>query len=143
MTNNTNMFKAILDKDMAALAAADAVREAIVAVIISNTAANRRVDEKDYQNMLDEAKRFIFTSNIQFYFDAKLKKDFCFIGSPQQQLEKLQSLFTTITTYNAWYEDKDAKNVEDNRYEGFCWKTDSGHCALYCPVVSSDQSAED
>ena len=131
--NTPNFFEPIINPDMMAKEINVSLREAIVGVIITNTAASRRVNVSEYEQLLSEAKRFSDASRIFVLKDDKRYKEFGFgYSDDMKTMKTLQELLSFFTSTEAYYEDKYGTIIEEQSYLGFCYKSNIGKICVVC-----------
>lgn len=138
-TDTPNFFEAIINPNMMAKNVNASLREAIVGVIIANTASIRRVNVSEYEQLLNEAKRFANASRIFVLKDDKRYKEFGFgYNDDMKTMKALQELLNFFTSTEGYYEDKYGTILEGESYLGFCYKSNIGHICVVCYNDNND-----
>lgn len=130
--NTPNFFEAIINPDMMAKGVNASLREAMVGIIITNTACSRRVNMTEYEQLLAEAKRFANASHIFVLKDNKQYKEFDFGNDDVKTMKALQELLNFFTNTEAYYEDKYSTIIEGQPYLGFFYKSNVGDICVVC-----------
>lgn len=132
-TDTPNFFEAIINSNMMAKGVNASLREAIVGVIIANTACSRRVNMTEYEQLLNEAKKFANASRIFVLNDDKRYKEFGFgYNDDMKTMKALQELLSFFTSTEAYYEDEYDTTIEGESYVGFCYKSNIGNICVVC-----------
>ena len=132
-TNTINFFEAIINPDMMAKGINASLIEAMVGVVIANTSCVRRVNMTEYEQLLNEAKRFANASRIFVLKDDKRYKEFDFrYNDDMKTMKALQELFNLFTDTEAYFEVKYSTILEGESYLGFCYKSNIGNICVVC-----------
>lgn len=121
-----NLFTKYIDKQKAAELSNIMLREAIISIVIANTAAKVRVDDDYYASLTEAAKKFIDKTRICLFINDEQTDEFNFFGSQTQIKSELERLMCTLVKYSVWYED----SISYNGSTGFCWNCDEQKVAI-------------
>ena len=126
-TGDDRLFTKYINADAAAEEAAYKMRETICALVINNTAVETRVDNSFYNELIQEAEKFVCKKTIKLYKDDSYVTTYTFHGNAQQILAEIQRFFSeVIVGYHCYYENK----IYYNDKEGFCWNHNSIKVAI-------------
>ena len=125
--NDTNIFEPIVNADMLATQNNYHLRNAIVGIIVANTALSRRVNVADYDAMINMATIFAESSTITVLKDDKPWKTFSFgYNDDMRTCGVLQDLVAFVNNTKAYFEDTCGANIDGTVYTGFCYQANIG-----------------
>jgi len=133
MNTTPNFFVPIVDSDMMAEGINASLREAIVGVVIANTACNKRIDVMEYEKLITEAKRFDDAYSIIILKDDKKYKELSF--GRNNNMSTMKSLLELLNFFNsteAYYENNYNTIMDRKSYSGFYYKSNIGDIAVVC-----------
>ena len=134
-TPNTipNFFVPIVDSDMMAEGINASLREAIVGVVIANTACNKRIDVTEYEKLITEAKRFADAISIIILKDDKKYKEISFgRNNDMSTMKSLLELLNFFNSTEAYYENNYNTIIDRKSYSGFYYKSTIGDISVVC-----------
>ena len=131
--NVPEFFQYTINPDMMAKDINASLREAIVGVVIANTACNKRIDLTEYEKLITEAKRFADASRIFILKEDKQYKEFSFgCNNDLTTMKSLLELLNFFTITEAYYENNYNTIIDRKSYSGFYYKSNIGDIAVVC-----------